>query len=167
MSTNIQDEFKEIQNFKNYMINKKGEIINLATGKNMKIIEALKRLDKKSTILQNMSNGNLYQRYSQNVVWETITSPKDNVTGRTLQLDDFLKNYINDDFQELSQWYHQDIKFPILCKVSINGNYKILNFISKSGDWFHTGLAESYEISIHNKITPLSDSELDLFKRGF
>ena len=33
MSANIQDEFKEIQNFKNYMINKKGEIINLATGK--------------------------------------------------------------------------------------------------------------------------------------
>lgn len=133
----------------------------------MKIIEALKRLDKKSTILQNMSNGNLYQRYSQNVVWETITSPKDNVTGRTLQLDDFLKNYINDDFQELSQWYHQNIKFPILCKVSINGNYKILSFISKSGDWFHTGFGESYEINIHNKIIPLLDSELDLLKRGF
>ncbi|WP_157351225.1 HNH endonuclease [Aliarcobacter butzleri] len=51
MSANIQDEFKEIQNFKNYMINKKGEIINLATGK-----KKLSRITKNGYLIVDLYN---------------------------------------------------------------------------------------------------------------
>lgn len=134
----------------------------------MNLYEGLERLKKKSTILQNMNNGNLYQRYNNDSIWETVTQEENsNRIGGTIKNIEFIKKFVDDNFQEIEQWFHHEIKFPILCKVKIESNEKIVNFISKSGDWFHTGFGESYEVSHHNKIIPLTDKELELYKRGF
>lgn len=134
----------------------------------MNLYEAVERLKKKSTILMNINNENLYQRYNDDFIWETVTHRKNsNTSGRTITNIEFIKDFVNDDFLEVGQWFHHNIKFPILCKVQIGFSEKIVNFTSRSGDWFHTGFSESYEVSHHNRITPLKDEELELFKRGF
>ena len=133
----------------------------------MNSYEAIERLKRRSTILMNINNENLYQRYNDDLIYETITNRKDNRVGGTIKNIEFIKKFVDDDFKEIGQWFHHDIKFPILCKVQIGFSEKIVNFISKSGDWFHTGFGESYEVSYHHKITPLTNNELEEYKRDF
>lgn len=135
----------------------------------MKIIDAIKKLERESVILEHIKTGDLFQKYNENLLMQTYKERKGNSIGSTIKNEDFLRQYIDDEFIEVEQWFYKDIKLPILCKVkeSFWADYKIVSFKYISDVWFHTGLSESYTPSYRCKIIPLTDKEIEDLKRGY
>ncbi|MFY9141505.1 hypothetical protein [Sulfuricurvum sp.] len=133
----------------------------------MKIYEAIKRLEDSSVILRNQ-NGELFQNYNSYsffVTYSDTTRPTQGSIGGSIKHDDFIKTYLDDEFEIVPQWYN-DVKYPILCKVKENGwsDYKIVSIKSRSGVMMQTNFGESYILRYGIKIVPLSKEEcLEIF----
>lgn len=128
----------------------------------MNIYEAIELLRNESIVLKN-ERDEIFQRQNDYSVFRTyseVTKPHCNSIGGSMDNQEFLKTYIDDNFERVPQWY-EDIKLPILCKVKENGwtGYKIVEFKYRSGSILQTGFGESYRISRRVEILPLSKKE--------
>jgi len=128
----------------------------------MNIYEAIELLRDESIVLKN-ERDEIFQRQNDYSVFRTYseaTKPHCNSIGGSMNNQEFLKTYIDDNFERVPQWY-EDIKLPILCKVKESGwtGYKIVEFKYRSGSMLQTGFGESYRISRSVEILPLSKKE--------
>ena len=135
----------------------------------MDIKEAIIALENKTNVLID-KDGNRYQRNSDCIMVifnkETRT---DNTVASGVNDKEFIRKHLDHYFDLDVQWYQKSLTFPILCRVRcpLWRDYKIVCFNSKSGNWFQTGFGESYTPSYNTEITPLTDDEIESFKRGF
>ena len=135
----------------------------------MKIFDAIKELEDKSTIIKD-TDGNKFQRISSlhiMQIWNRELLSKDDITiASSIKNDEFLEKYLNTEFEIVPMWYDNFNKFPVLCKVKEKGwgSYKIVCFQTLSCRWFQTGFGESYVPNYNTEILPLIDDEIDSFK---
>jgi len=143
----------------------------------MKMFEAIRALEYGSTVLINQK-GDRFQKHSDNRI--TVVFSKEEEEGspdgsmcasETIDNDLFVEKYGSDTFEVEEQWYDKSgIKFPVLCWVTTPSwqfAKKAVLISSRSGDLFNTGFGESYIVSASTKIVPVSDDELEAFKRGY
>lgn len=135
----------------------------------MKVCDAIKEMEDKSTILKDM-DGNKFQRISSSQImqiWDrNLLGKDDSSVASSIRNDEFLEKYLHTEFEIVPMWYDNFNKFPVLCKVKENGwqKHKIVCFQSRSDRWFQTQHGESYTPNYNTEITPLKDDEIDSFK---
>ena len=144
---------------KNY--NKKGEM--------MKIFDVILLLEHRENIVT-CSKGHSYQRYNDNQIMVSFNREtlKGNTISSTIKNEDFLEQYIDEEFEQKLQWFQEgDLKLPRLCWVKESGWHdpKIVMINSRCGSMFNTGYGESYIATYHTTITPLTNEEIESLKR--
>lgn len=128
----------------------------------MNIYDAIELLRDESIVLKNETD-EIFQRENSYSVFRTyseITKPSPSSIGGSMNNQEFLKTYIDDNFERVPQWY-DNIKLPMLCKVKERGwtGYKTVEFRYRSGSILNTGFSESYCIRRSIEILPLSKAE--------
>ena len=134
----------------------------------MKVYEAVKSLENKSCILID-EDGNKFQRLNNRSImqiWNDNIRKNTGSVASSISNDEFIEKYLLSSFDEVKQWFHGNIKFPILCKVKEMGwsDYKTVCFNSKSGDMLNTQFSESYFLNYNTEIIPLDNTEIENFK---
>lgn len=128
----------------------------------MNIYEAIDLLRDESIVLKN-ERDEIFQRDNSYSVFRTYsesTKPHYNSIGGSMNNQEFLKTYIDDNFERVPQWY-DNLKLPILCKVREQGwtGFKIVEFKYRNESMLQTGFGESYRICRNIEIQPLSKKE--------